>query len=58
MKLTQRCTWRLGSSDFEDALGGRDRVNSDMHLEAVIDDVRRYTGRPGWIKIGGVLVGG
>jgi len=43
-----RCTWRPSSSEFGDALGGRDLVNleialggrdlvnSEMHLEAVI----------------------
>jgi hypothetical protein len=33
---TERCTWRLRSSEFGDALGGRNRVNSEMHLEAGI----------------------
>jgi len=28
------------------ALGGRDRVNSEMRLEAVIEGVGRYTWRP------------
>jgi len=40
-----RCTWRTSSSEFGDALAGRDRVNLEialggrnleMHLEAVI----------------------
>ena len=41
IKWTQRCTWRLGSSEFEDALGGHDRAN----LQAVIKRVWRYTWR-------------
>jgi len=41
-----RCTGRPWSSEFGDALGGRDGVNSEMHLEAEIDWVWRCTGRP------------
>jgi hypothetical protein len=33
-------------TEFGDALGGRDRVNSEMHLEAVIERVWRCTWRP------------
>jgi hypothetical protein len=33
-------------SKFGDALGGRDQVNSEMHLEAVMERVGRYTWRP------------
>jgi hypothetical protein len=32
--------------EFGDALGGYDRVNSEMHLEAVIDRVWRFSWRP------------
>jgi hypothetical protein len=32
-------------SEFGDALGGRDGVNLEMHLEAVIERVRRGTWR-------------
>jgi len=32
-----RCTGRPSSSEFGDALGGRGRVNSEMHFEAVIE---------------------
>jgi hypothetical protein len=55
---------------LRDALGGHDRVsleihleaeiklNSEMHLETVIEQVWRSTERPSWIEIGGVLGGG
>jgi hypothetical protein len=33
-------------SEFEDALGGRDRVNSEMHLLAATKRVWRCTWRP------------
>ena len=33
------CTWRTGSGELRDALGGRDRAN----LEAVIERVWTYT---------------
>ena len=32
-----RCTWRPGSSEPRDALGGQDGVNSEIHSEAVIE---------------------
>jgi len=57
IEWTQRCTWRPWLSEFRDALGGRDRVNSEMHLEAVIDRVGRYAWRPWSIMTGGVLGG-
>jgi len=31
-----RCIWRPRSSNSRDALGGRDRVGLEMHLEAEI----------------------
>jgi len=52
-----RCTGRLWSSEFGDALGGRDGVNSEMHLEAVIERVWRCTGRPRWSELGDALGG-
>ena len=52
---TLRCTWKLWSSQFGDALGGRDCVTQKMHLEAVIERVWRCTWRPWSSKIGGVL---
>jgi len=58
IRWTQRCTWRPWLSEFGDALGDRDRVNSVMHLDAVIERVGRYTWRLWSIKIGGVLGGG
>ena len=35
-ECTQRYTWRPRSSEFRDTLAGRDRVNPEMHFEAVI----------------------
>jgi len=70
IEWTQRCTWRPGSSEFGDALGGRDRVNSEdslvvrdrssleMHSEAVTERVWRCTCRLWSREIGGVLGGG
>jgi hypothetical protein len=40
-----------------DALGGRDQVNWEMHLEAVIDRVWRCTGRPCSSEFGNSLGG-
>jgi len=57
IEWTQRCTGRLWSSEFGDALGGRARVNWEMHLEAVIDRVQRCTGRP-WSSEFGDALGG
>ena len=37
-----RCTWRLSSSEFGDALGGRHRASLEMHFEVVIERVWRY----------------
>jgi len=34
IERVERCTWRPTSSEVRDALGGQDRVNSEMHLEA------------------------
>jgi len=42
IEWTQRWTWMQRSSEFGDALGDRERVNSEMHLEAVIERVWRY----------------
>jgi len=39
-------TLTFWSSQFGDALGGRDRVNSEMHLEAVTERVWRCNWRP------------
>ena len=41
-----RCTWRARSSEFGDALGGRDRASLEMHSEIVIERVWRCTWRP------------
>jgi len=58
MKRVERCTLRPWSSEFGDALAGRDRVKWEMLLEAVIDRVWWCTWRPWSIEIGGVLGGG
>jgi len=58
IKWTQRYTWRPGSSNFSDALGDRDWVNSEMHWEAVIERVWRCTCRLRSTAIGGVLGSG
>jgi len=42
-----RFTWKLWSSEFGDALGGRDRAN----LEAGIERIWRYTWRPWWSEL-------
>jgi len=42
----QRCTWRLWSSEFGDALWGCDRVRLEMQLETEIEWTQRCTGRP------------
>ena len=46
IRRTQRWTWRTCSRKFGDALGGRDRVNSETHLQATIEWVWRCTWRP------------
>jgi hypothetical protein len=45
------------SSKLGDALAGHDRVNSEMHLAAVIEQVWRCTGRPWFSKFGDALGG-
>jgi len=64
-----RCTWRRRSNELSDALGGRDRVNSEdelggrdrssleIHSEAVTERVCRCTCRLWSSDIGGVLGG-
>jgi len=46
IERVERCTWRPGSSELRDALGGQDRVNSEIHSEAAIERVWRCTWRP------------
>jgi len=46
MEWTQRYTPRPWSSEYGDALGGRDHVTAEMHSEAVIERVWRCTWRP------------
>jgi len=36
MERVWRCTWRPGSCEFEDTLGGCDRVSLGIHLETMI----------------------
>jgi len=52
-----RYTWRPGSSEFGDALGGRDWASLEMHLEAVIERVCRGTWRL-WSSEFGDTLGG
>jgi len=52
-----RCTWRRRSSELRDALGGRDWVSWDMHLETEIEWTQRCTWRPGWSEFGDALGG-
>jgi len=44
-------------SEFGDELGGPDGVNSEMHLEAVIERIWKCTGRPGWSELRDALGG-
>jgi len=46
VKWTERCTWWLWSSEVGDTLGRHDRMHIEMHLEAVIERVRRCTCSP------------
>ena len=43
-----RCAWRLWSSEFGDAPGGRDRASLEIHLEAVMEQEWRCTWSP-WL---------
>jgi len=70
IEWTQRCTWRPGTSEFGDALGGRDwvkledglggwdRSSLEMHSDAVTERIWRCTCRLWSSEIGGVLGGG
>jgi len=55
IEWTQRCTWRAGSSELRDALGGRDRASLEMHFEAVIVRVWKCTLRPWSSKVGDAI---
>ena len=48
-----RRNWRPCSSDFGDALGGRDRARLEKLLEAMIKRVWRCTWRTCWCELGG-----
>jgi len=50
IEWTKRYTPRQWSSEFGDAIGDRDSVNSGMHWQAVIEWVWRCTLRP-WLSI-------
>jgi len=52
-----RCTLRLWSSKFGDAIGDWDWVNSEMHWEAVIERVWRCNWRPRLSELGDALRG-
>ena len=56
-RVSWRCTLRPWSSELGDALGGLDRVNSEMHLETVMGRVWRCTGRPWSSEFGDALWG-
>ena len=43
MERVWRYSWRPRSREFGDKLGGRDRVSLEMHLEAVIEQLRTST---------------
>jgi hypothetical protein len=42
IKGDQTSTCIPGSTEYGDALGGRDGVNCEMHLDAVIEAVGKY----------------
>ena len=46
IERVKRCTWRPRLCELRDALGGKDRVNSEIHCEALIEQVWRCTWRP------------
>ena len=52
-----RSSQRPWSSEVRDALGGRDRVSSEMHWEARIEWTRRYRPRLWSSKVGDALGG-
>ena len=52
-----RFTGRPWSSELRDAVGGPDRVNSEMHFETEIEWTQRCTGRLGFSKFGDELAG-
>jgi len=52
-----QCTWRPGWSKLREALGGRDRVISEMHLEVRIEWTQRYTLRPWSSEFSDALAG-
>jgi len=58
IKQVCRCTWRLWSNEFPDALGGRHWRSLEIHLEAVIRGVCRCTWRLWSSEIRGVLAHG
>jgi len=53
-----RSPWTPWSGNFRDALGDRDRVDWEMHIEAKIQWTEKCAVRPWSSKIGGVLGGG
>jgi len=48
IKRVWRCTLRPWSSEFEDALWGRDQASWEMHVETEIGWTQRCSGRLGW----------
>jgi len=68
IERVERCTWRPWSSEFGDALWGRDRARLEMQLEAIIERVwwctlrpwswtQRCTGRPWLSEFGDAFAG-
>jgi len=57
IEQVERCTWRPRSSELRDALGGQDRVNSEIHSEAMIKRVWRCTWRPRLSELSDALGG-
>jgi len=53
IEWTERCTSKPSLREFGDALGDWDRVNSEMHLEAGIEQVWRCTWRPWSCELAG-----
>jgi len=46
LESNSRCAWKWRLSELRDILRGRDRASLEMHLEAVIERIWRYTWRP------------
>jgi len=47
LKSNSSCAWKWQSSEPRDTLWGRDRASLEIHLDAVVEHIWRYTLRPG-----------